>query len=355
MSESTQSPEKNPDLSFVKEIPLGTAEDFLDALRPSNERWRSDPLDPDWLFRGQSIDQPPMASAWRKPPLDLTMAVRPQVEALTNPRVFKFDKGRGGPFQFRDTVRYSHLSQQTAGADLALRARDFERDILTEFYLVHRFWEIAEQAGHALEPPPWLKSVVNDPFDCVSSACDGRREDRFQCPVFAVARHHHIPTRLIDWTTHPLIAAFFAAGEDRETTDGKAHSTITVWAFRRNWLTVGDPPIVEFRPPRSILPRFARQEGRFLWQPYAHEYYPFHGRWPSVQDTVDEMWRHAGAVQQQRGIPLIKVTLPRKHRAELRQLLWHERQFLANLMPELDYVATSLKQRLRSTAGSHSA
>jgi hypothetical protein len=68
-------------------------------------------------------------------------------------------------------------------------------------------------------------SVADDLFEAVESGKESWPPNHL-ISLTALAQHYGVPTRLLDWTWNPYIAAYFAAANSR-----KGSADICVWAF----------------------------------------------------------------------------------------------------------------------------
>lgn len=64
--------------------------------------------------------------------------------------------------------------------------------------------------------------------------------------VMALAQHHGVPTRLLDWTRHPYVASYFAAADAARA---KRRGRLAVWAFL----------------PGFVFTKFGTEPGAYDW------------------------------------------------------------------------------------------
>lgn len=87
----------------------------------------------------------------------------------------------------------------------------------------------------------------------------------------ALAQHYGLPTRLLDWSTNPLVACFFALQDERRDKEDAV-----VFAYPLNQTEMVDPASwpapfsierVGFLFPSSLAPRISSQRGLFSVHP----------------------------------------------------------------------------------------
>lgn len=135
----------------------------------------------------------------------------------------------------------------------------------------------------------------------------------------AVAQHHGLPTRLLDWTTNPLVAAYFAVEKDYETDGAIYLLELDASAEINQKLTPFEiQSLMKFEPPH-IDRRFSAQAGVFTVHPD-----PFS---PLDKNLVN------------------KLVIPSSTKKEILAHLDHYQVNRATLFPGLDGIADHLKMK----------
>ncbi|MYE53678.1 MAG: FRG domain-containing protein [Chloroflexi bacterium] len=302
-----------------------TVKSFLDYLLPSASHWKS-AIRGDLAYRGQA------SSSW----------------SLV-PKAFR-----------RDVVVGYGLGAKTGGLDRVLPQAQ------SEFEAVHEFVKAADGAGLQITETGGRLLLQEDPRHIFSDPdWEYAWPQEEVLETLALAQHHGVPTRLLDFTEDPLMAAFFAASEAWDPKEGKPREGsdrkyLAVWVVDLRFLRAISSirnrypeRIREVRVPRANNSYLHAQLGFFLVDRGANDIIA--RREPlSLESAIAqraEFW-HYGDRLRGNGIrrqtwfdelPIKKVRISTDQTGELLRELENRGVSRGTLMPSLDRVVESLE------------
>jgi FRG domain. len=384
-------------------VDLDTAEQFLEYIRPSRSHWDTYLQGKlRWVFRGQrDANWALLPSAWRT-----DEASKVTMEHLSS------NYGTEGLSTFEHHFERCRLTTPSYVADINSQS-ETELRILQEF-IAHAnaagmplpyssveiqpqdFGFIAAFQGKEIDYPGYeqrnghffdiaLRSQSMDFGDIneeLGNSPELHEEIRslreawpflinftMRNPVAALAQHHGIPTRLLDWSHDSRIAAYFACSNINEEEMADFNKRVSVFALnpfllQRERITEDDlaqfpndteaakvhlsqhSTFVEKSETTSYL---AAQSGLFTHPDFADLFRILTGEYPTIDKSIELMinWKQHTSSDGSHDIKdyIRKITLPYHESDRLMEMLDDERIFLATLMPSLDRMKESILAR----------
>jgi hypothetical protein len=256
------------------------------------------------------------------------------------------------PAVFREHTNFMHRGKEIGVKKTIREQLEMEDDLLLDFY------ELVNEIG--LKVPGDFRSIESPKErEFVVTLDDYSWPPEHLIELTAIAQHHRVPTRFLDFTYNALVAAFFAVYEFlEEGSDGKGESVeaddgrFAIWAIDGDFMDSTWPrQYITSRLQRVSVSGFdnvflQRQNGLFIYDTQASSNVSGKGYQPINEIIELEARWHIDQKKNKELVPaIVKLDVPRKEAKELLRQLEKQRVNRAYLMPTYDNVRQTIKDR----------
>lgn len=190
-------------------------------------------------------------------------------------------------------------------------------------------WALKPTVGRSAAYKPEVERLLLDEFKRSALPHLDRTKLSNNWDWLAVAQHHGLPTRLLDWTTNPLVACFFATA-----IPGKSKQDGEIYAFQASEVGYYSPENPEETDPFSIT-----KPGFFKPSALASRIVSQRGLF-SIQPNPDKAWYLSKKAD--------KFSIPVQYKPDFRKALFNMGADSAFIMSDLDGLAATLRWRFEN-------